>query len=198
MRFDRGADSAREGAPNGPEASRNPQWAAPSSASCLRSTFRPEFTPNRRSIMFAKCKITISQGAESADIILTQLESAAVAQGITFCGKVASKSGNMGQGRWLLEVSTFELKIVDADGAGVGIGGGGMDYGDLAPLEPVAILSRAVMTPQGVEALGGSARGWLFSGFAIDVRLGKGVVSWGLTGVGQNGDSGWRRPTRYP
>lgn len=148
--------------------------------------------------MFIRCKIELSQGSNSVELELLPPQTGAFTEGMSFWGQYKSAGGNIPEERrgWLFALTAWELRLIETPSNGVGMGGGGLEYAELAPLEPVAFLSNACMTDRGIEPLvrGGAAQGRLESGFAINVSLNKGPISWRLSGYKIEGASAWQSP----
>lgn len=148
--------------------------------------------------MFIKCKLLLSQGGNSAEIILERVTGSAFAEGASFWGPYTSIGGNIPPERrqWLFALTKWECRLMDAGGPGVGMVGGGSGYGDLEPVPPAAILSMAAMTDRGIEPVnrGGSASGRIDDGFAIDISFHRGPITWTLAGFQRPGSNVWQSP----
>jgi hypothetical protein len=156
--------------------------------------------------MLAKCKLRLSQGGNFVEIVLNNQVGAAAQEGISYWGTFTitgddpAKHIYMGnippeRRRWLFTMATWECRLMDAGGDGVGMGGGDLDYHELAALPPAAILSRAVLTDRAIEPVSGNtAPGENNDGFAFDASLHKGPIDWTLTSVLPEGTNVWQAP----
>ena len=144
--------------------------------------------------MFNKCKLLLSQGVNSAEIVLNRVAGSAAREGMTFWGAFTSTGGNIPEERrgWVFAYAKWECRLLDAGGPGVGMIGGGMDYHQLAPLEPDAILSGAVMTARGIEPMNGdTAQGRIVNSFGFP-PLNSGPITWTLVGFVPPGTFVWK------
>jgi hypothetical protein len=120
--------------------------------------------------MFPRCRIAIANKSKIIEIVLLQPLGYFEQEAVTFFGKYTSQGGNIPPERkeWLLALASRELRLIDAGGSGVGMGGGGLTYGEIAAMEPFAILSEAVLTDRGIEPVirNAAVAGQLKSGFS--------------------------------
>ena len=153
--------------------------------------------------MFYRCKIAIEQDSNMAEIILLQQDGMAYEEGVTFFGKykpVGKYNGNIPEKQmgWRLVVPLRELRLVNNVGADEGNVGGGREYHEATPLEPLAVLSGAILSERGIEAATGNtpAGGKLTSGSALDPSFHQGDVTWRLSGYRSSapGTNAWVRP----
>jgi hypothetical protein len=147
---------------------------------------------------FSRCKIAISNGPTTVEIVLLQIAGSAQREAVTFWGQYTSNGGNIPPERrgWIYALAPRELRLVDTGGPGVGMIGGGLEYHEIAAMDPFAIFSDAVLTDRGIEPVTRNhvAVGDLKSGFALDVQLNKGPVTWRLSGYKSTGSSAWVAP----
>lgn len=155
--------------------------------------------------MMHRCRIEIANAAMKVEIILEETDSFALQNGLTLWGKYSTKpkdAGNVPPERkgWLYALTARELRLIDMGGPGVGMVGGGLGFGELAPLAPFATLSDALMTSRGIEPMIPHApgKGWLDIGAALDSSLTRGPVTWRLSGYRQSSSNIWVDPDPKP
>jgi hypothetical protein len=145
--------------------------------------------------MYVRCKLELSQGGKSLEVMLDRQAGAWFREVATFYGKFSSSEGNIPPERkiWVYSLAKMELRLMDSGGPGVGMGGGGLDYGELAPLTPSAILSNAHLTNRGIAPGGGSGigAGEVLNGFEISVSFHKGPITWRLLSFQNSGSNVW-------
>jgi hypothetical protein len=147
--------------------------------------------------MFSRCRIAIANNSKKIEIVLLQPLGYIEKEVVTFFGKYTSDGGIPPERKgWLLAVASRELRLIDAGGSGVGMGGGGLTYGEIVAMEPFAILSEAVLTDRGIEPVfrNTAVAGQLKSGFDLNVSFNSGPVTWRLSGYIQSGSSTWVAP----
>ena len=145
--------------------------------------------------MYTKCKLQLTDWAsQSIEILIDTIKGAAFQNLVSYWGGVKSDGGLGTQNRmlWFYQFSKRELLILDG-GEGVGYGGGGLEYGQLAPVEPAAILEGALMTPRGIEpwATSGIGVGELKHPNELSVIPHAGKMTWRLTASLQAGTNKW-------
>jgi hypothetical protein len=153
--------------------------------------------------MFYRCKISIEQDSKMTEIILLQQEGMNYQEGVTFFGKykpVGKYNGNIPEKQmgWRLVVALRELRLINNVGAGEGMVGAGQEFLEVAPMEPFAVLSGAVLSERGIEPATGNtpAGGKLTSGSAVDASFHQGDVTWRLSGYRSSapGTNAWVTP----
>jgi hypothetical protein len=148
--------------------------------------------------MFTKCKLLLFQGGNSVEIVLNRPTGFASREGMTVWGTYTSNGGSIppDQRRWLFAMAKWECRLMDAGGPGIGMGGGGLGYAELAPVPPAAILSMAGMTDRAIEPMsrGNTAQGRIDNGFAIGSPLNKGPITWNLEAFQAEGTSFFQTP----
>lgn len=144
--------------------------------------------------MYVRCKLLLSQGINSVEVVLDKITGASYRDVATFWGKFSSSEGNIPAERkqWLFSLAKSELTLMDGGGEGVGRVGGGLDYGELASLRPSATLSRAILTDQGWRPLGSVGVGEVLNGFEISVRFNPGPMTWRLLASQIPDSNAWR------
>ena len=148
--------------------------------------------------MFVKCKLQLTQGDKSLEVILRRSDSATSQDAFTFWGKFTSSEGGVPPERkaWAFAVMKSELRLMDGGGPGVGMAGGGLKHGELAPLPPSAVLSGAILHPRGLMPLDSTGVGscQVLSAADLSVRLRNGPVRWQLMSYQSEGSNVWNTP----
>ncbi len=143
-------------------------------------------------------KLRLSQDNNSHEVILDGAAGGIWRDVATFFGKFSSSEGNIPPERrlWSYALAKWELTLMDSGGQGVGQGGGGLSYGELASLSPSATLSRAIMTSRGVEPIdrSGTGVGEVMIPSEISVRFHRGRMTWELLAFQKNGSNAWHSP----
>ena len=149
-----------------------------------------------------RCRLLLSQDNHSVEITLDRMIGGALSEIFTQWGKFSSTEGNIPVERklWLHALAKWELWLMDSGGAGIGLGGGGLDFGQLVSEPPAAILSHAGITSRGVEpvdrsgVLSGFGSGTVMNAFEISVYLHRGPMSWRLLAFQVSGSNVWQSP----
>lgn len=145
--------------------------------------------------MFVKCKLQLSQGDTALEVVLRRADSATFQDVATFWGKFSSTEGGVPPERksWAFAFAKWELRLLDGGGAGVGMAGGGLKYGELASIPPSAVLSHAVMATQGLRPSDstGVGAGRILNAAELSVRLRNGPVQWKLLSYQSEGSNVW-------
>jgi hypothetical protein len=148
--------------------------------------------------MYVRCKLLLTQDNNSVEVILDKITGAAFRDVASFWGKFASSDGNIPPERrqWLFALAKWELSLMDGGGPGVGMGGGGLSYGELASLPPSATLSRALMTSRGMKPSdsSGIGVGEVKNPSEISVRFRRGAMTWQLLAFQNPGSNAWNSP----
>jgi hypothetical protein len=144
-----------------------------------------------------RCKVLLTQGNNSVEITIDKSTGGYLSEGVTQLGKFLSAEGNIPPERktWVHALAKWELRLIDGGGEGVGMAGGGLKYGELAPLEPSAILSAAWISRRGVEPIGALVgSGMIKKAAEISVHFKNGPVSWRLQSFQREGSNAWINP----
>lgn len=148
--------------------------------------------------MFSRCKISISNGSKTVEVVLLQPDGYLEQEGVTFFGKYLYDGGNIPPDRrgWGFVVASRELRLTDTGDANTGMVGGGLKFQETSAIPPFAILSQAVLTERGIEPVprNGAAAGDLKSGFALGAGFNSGSVTWRLSGYKRSGSNAWATP----
>ena len=153
--------------------------------------------------MFVRCKLLLSQNNGSLEVVLNPPTAAVLRDVASYWGSFSSLEGGRSAGGipkerkvWLYAQGKWELTLMDSGGPDVGMGGGGLGYGELASLPPAATLSHAVMTPRGVEPSdsSGIGVGQVMKAAEISVAFHPGRMTWKLLGFQERNYSTWKSP----
>lgn len=148
--------------------------------------------------MFIRCKLLLSQNTNSVEVMLDRPISGVFRDVVTFWGNFSSSEGGIPPERkqWLYAQGKWELTLMDAGGPGVGMVGGGLSFGELASLPPSATLSRARLSPRGVEPIesSGIGTGDVLNASDISVRFHGGRMTWQVLAFQNPGSNAWVNP----
>jgi hypothetical protein len=87
---------------------------------------------------------------------------------------------------WKYSNARHEIVLLDIGGPGYGMVGGGLKYGEMSDIPPVAILNDAVLGRWGIATAGLAAgRGNVDNGVGIGGGFNRGGLSWEMTQASQ-------------
>jgi len=146
--------------------------------------------------MFIKCKLRLTQNNHPVDVDLEKAVGTSFIDLVTYWGKCDISEGDIPKERqqWVYTQSNWQLMLLDGGGKGIGMGGGGLEYAELAALGPAAILSRAMVTSRGVESVTETGVGEVLKAAEISVYFKPGPMTWQLLAFRNPGQSGWQNP----
>jgi hypothetical protein len=148
--------------------------------------------------MYVRCKLLLTQGDDSLEVVLKSPSSATYQDLATFWGSFSSTEGTIPPERkaWSYAFSRLELTLMDGGGPGVGMVGGGLKYGEMADVPPAATLSRALMANHGMRPSdsSGVGTGEILNPSELYVRFRRGPVKWQLVGYQGEGSNAWKSP----
>lgn len=148
--------------------------------------------------MFCRCKIAVTRaqaGKDAATYEITLFEPTgySLKDVVTIWGLYKSDANNILPNRkcWIWSHASRELRLTD--NGDVGMVGGGLEFGERAPVPPFAIFSGAILTDRGIEPWprSNAAPGQLNVGAALDMAVSEGPVTWCLSRYRRSPSTYW-------